>query len=151
MLSPQLFCNPMNCSLPGSSVHGISQARILERVAISFSRGSSWLRDETHICISRQSWATWKAFETGRLFASCPLVLLLHWFCNTVRFISHNLILRFFDILLELLKFCMQQNVFFVTYSSTGFDKCVEVCLHHCSFKQNKLSSPKFPVLSLCS
>ena len=33
-----LFCNPMNCSLPGSSAHGISQARILEWVAISFSR-----------------------------------------------------------------------------------------------------------------
>ena len=35
------LCNPMNCSLPGSSVHGIFLARILERVAISFSRGSS--------------------------------------------------------------------------------------------------------------
>ena len=34
-------CDPMNCSLPGSSVHGIFQARVLERVAISFSRGSS--------------------------------------------------------------------------------------------------------------
>ena len=39
-LCPTL-CNPMDCSLPGSSVHGILQARILERVAISFSRGSS--------------------------------------------------------------------------------------------------------------
>ena len=36
----QLFCNPMDCSLPGSSVHGISQARILEWVAISFSTRS---------------------------------------------------------------------------------------------------------------
>ena len=35
------LCNPVNCSLPGSSVHGIFQARILEWVAISFSRGSS--------------------------------------------------------------------------------------------------------------
>ena len=33
--------NPMDCSPPGSSVHGISQARILEWVAISYSRGSS--------------------------------------------------------------------------------------------------------------
>ncbi|KAM7248331.1 hypothetical protein CapIbe_000370, partial [Capra ibex] len=32
-------CSPMDCSLPGSSVHGISQARILEWVAILFSRG----------------------------------------------------------------------------------------------------------------
>ena len=35
------LCDPMDCRLPGSSVHGISQARILEWVAISFSRGSS--------------------------------------------------------------------------------------------------------------
>ena len=35
------FCDPMICSLSGSSVHGILQARILEWVAISFSRGSS--------------------------------------------------------------------------------------------------------------
>ena len=35
------LCDPMDCSPPGSSVHGISQTRILEWVAISFSRGSS--------------------------------------------------------------------------------------------------------------
>ena len=35
------FCNPMDCSLPGPSIHGIHQARVLEWVAISFSRGSS--------------------------------------------------------------------------------------------------------------
>ena len=38
--SCQTLCDPMDCSLPGSSVHGILQARILESVAISFSRGS---------------------------------------------------------------------------------------------------------------
>ena len=36
----RLLCNPMNCNLPGSSVHGISQARILGWVAVSFSRGT---------------------------------------------------------------------------------------------------------------
>ena len=45
----QLFYDPMDCSPPGSSVHGISQARILEWVAISFSRGSSQIRDQTWI------------------------------------------------------------------------------------------------------
>ena len=39
----------MDCSPPGSSVHGISQARILEWVAIFSSRGSSRLRDQTRI------------------------------------------------------------------------------------------------------
>ena len=47
------LCDPTDCSLTGSSVHGILQARILEWVAISFSRGSSWFRDWTHVsCIS---------------------------------------------------------------------------------------------------
>ena len=41
------LCDPMNCRPPGSSVHGILQARILEWVAISFSRGSSQPRDRT--------------------------------------------------------------------------------------------------------
>ena len=56
-LCPAL-CNPMDCSLPGSSVHGISQARILEWVAISYPRTSSQSRDRTCIffvsCIGRQ-------------------------------------------------------------------------------------------------
>ena len=43
------LCDPMDCSLPGSSVHGIFQARVLEWVAISFSRGSSQPRDQTGV------------------------------------------------------------------------------------------------------
>ena len=49
------LCYPVNCSLLGSCVHGILQARILEWVAISSSRGSSQPRDQTHIsCIGKQ-------------------------------------------------------------------------------------------------
>ena len=44
------LCNPMDCNLPGSSVHRILQARILEWVAMPSSRGSSPPRDRT--CIS---------------------------------------------------------------------------------------------------
>ena len=43
------LCNPRDCKSPGSSVHGIFQARILEWVAISFSRGSSRPRDQTWV------------------------------------------------------------------------------------------------------
>ena len=51
----QLFCDSMNSSPPGSSVHGISQEREMEWVAISFSKGSSQPRGQTHIsCIGRQ-------------------------------------------------------------------------------------------------
>ena len=41
--------DPMDCSLPGSSVHGIFQAIVLEWIAISFSRGSSQPRDQTRV------------------------------------------------------------------------------------------------------
>ena len=63
-----ILCNTLDCSPPGSSVHGILQARILEWVAISFSRGSSRPRDWK--CISRVSciaggfftcWTIWEA------------------------------------------------------------------------------------------
>ena len=43
------LCDPMDCSLPGSSVHGIFQAIVLEWIAISFSRGSSQPRDRTQV------------------------------------------------------------------------------------------------------
>ena len=49
------LCDLMDYSPPGSSVHGIFQARMLEWVAIFFSRGSSQPRDETHVsCVGRQ-------------------------------------------------------------------------------------------------
>ena len=60
------LCNPMDCSPPGSSVHEILQTRILEWVAISSSRGSSWPRDQTYVFYipftGRQilyHWAAW--------------------------------------------------------------------------------------------
>ena len=70
----QLFVTPMGCSLLDSSVHGILQARILKRVAISFSRRTSRPRDRT--CVSWifyiGRWvlyhcATWKAFSSTQL------------------------------------------------------------------------------------
>ena len=61
------LCDPMGCSLTGSSVHGIFQARILEWVAISFSRRSSQPRDWTWVSwvVGRRFtiWATREVFE----------------------------------------------------------------------------------------
>ena len=45
------LCDPMGCSPPGFSVHGILQARILEWVAVLFTRGSSQPRDQTHVSL----------------------------------------------------------------------------------------------------
>ena len=54
------LCDPMDCSLRGSSVHGIFKARVLEWVAISFSRGSSQPRDQTQVsCIASRCFTVW--------------------------------------------------------------------------------------------
>ena len=65
------LCDPMDCSSPGSSVHGILQARILDRVAILFSRGSSWPKDRTQV----SCFAGWLPSEPpGKESNSSPFV-----------------------------------------------------------------------------
>ena len=60
------LCNPMDCSLSGSSVHRIFQARILEWVAISFSRRSSQPRDWTQVsCIVGRCFTVWATRDTA--------------------------------------------------------------------------------------
>ena len=92
-LCPTL-CDPIDCSPSGSSVRGIFQARILHWLAISFSRGFSWPRDQTHVsgifCISRQilyHCATWEVPSFPRSikivrrrlqFSKCTLTLFLN-------------------------------------------------------------------------
>jgi len=65
MQSRPSLCNPMECSPPGSSVHGVLQAEILEWVAIPFSRGSSqpgyWTRVS---CIEGKLFTSWATRET---------------------------------------------------------------------------------------
>ena len=58
------LCDPVDCSPPGSSVHGILQARILEWIAISFYRGSSQPRDRTQVsCIAGRRFNLWATRE----------------------------------------------------------------------------------------
>ena len=65
------FATP--CSLPGSSVHGTLQARTLEWVVISSSRGSSWRRDETHIaCVSSLAGCFFPTSTTCRILYGKP-------------------------------------------------------------------------------
>ena len=72
------LCHSMDCSPPGSSVHGISQARLLVWVTISFSRGSSRSRDQSQVfCLGwwiRYHWATWEALRIiiSLLFSTQP-------------------------------------------------------------------------------
>ena len=89
------LCNPMDCSPSGSSVHGNHQARILEWVATSYSRGCSRPRERTHIsCVGRWTqtlappgkllsafkhvkWGLWKGDTKG----SCTIAL----YCKQIR------------------------------------------------------------------
>ena len=63
------LCDPMDCRLAGSSIHGILQARILKRVTISFSRGSSRSRDWSWVSriVGRRFnlWATREALQSN--------------------------------------------------------------------------------------
>jgi len=71
--SCQTLCDTMDCSPPSFSVYGISQARILEWVAISYSRASSQPKGSNphllHLLLGRQilyHWATWKAHKGAK-------------------------------------------------------------------------------------
>ena len=67
----QPFATPINCSPPGSSVRGISQARTLAWAATSFSRGSSRPRDRTHICCLVGRFLTTEPAGRPRVAAAC--------------------------------------------------------------------------------
>ena len=86
-LSCVQLCNPTDCSPPSSSVHGNFQARILEQVAISCFRGSSWQRDQTCVicvsCTGRRilyhctTWELWLTFV--HIFKKPAFLIILLW------------------------------------------------------------------------
>ena len=58
------LCDPVDCSPPGSSIHGILQARTLRWAAVSFSRGSFWSRNRIHVfCTGRWVFYCWATRE----------------------------------------------------------------------------------------
>ena len=75
------LCSPMDYSSPGSSVHGVLQARILEWVAIPFSRRSSQLRDRTRVSLTACRFFTiWATREACKIQAEDWLILkILQW------------------------------------------------------------------------
>ena len=67
-----ILCDPMDCSLPGSSVHGIFQARVLEWVAISFARRSSRPRDRSQVSlIVGRHFTIWATRKVQSLVIAC--------------------------------------------------------------------------------
>ena len=74
-----ILCHPMNCSLPGSSVHAILQARILEWVAIPFSRWSSEFRDRTWVSgIASRFFTIW-AMREALLYSYVSIIEFIGW------------------------------------------------------------------------
>ena len=83
------LCDPMDCSPPGFSVHGILQARTLEWFTIPFSRGSSWLREWTQvssiadriftICATTEDFGPWAAAAAAKSLQSCPTLRPHRW------------------------------------------------------------------------
>ena len=106
-----LFATPMGCSLPGSSVHGILQARILDWVAMPSSSGSSWPRDRTGVHCRQilYHWATrvalrplrqHKALE-GKAICTCLCIssawpqFQIHNRCSTIVKLRNKWVLLF--------------------------------------------------------
>ena len=79
------LCDPMACSLPGSSVHGILQARILKWIAVPASRASSWPRDGTHAS-SISYIGRWILYHLGKSLSMLlqmtefPFFLMAEWY-----------------------------------------------------------------------
>ena len=78
------LCDPMDCSLPGSSVYGILQARILGWIAMPSARASSWPRDWTCIsyisCIGRQGFFITRATLDSFNFPNSPQINNEYWY-----------------------------------------------------------------------
>ena len=80
------LCDPMNCSLRGSSIHEIFQARVLEWVAISFSRGSSWTRDWNQVSrIAGRQFTIWATREAPEDIKG----LCIYQFTRWIKFKKH--------------------------------------------------------------
>ena len=100
--------NPMDCSPLGSSVHRISQARILEWVAISLPRGSSGSRDQIQVCtagllftVSHQGRSNWSSssVQFSSVAQSCPTLCPWTAACQASLFITNCLsLLKFMSI-----------------------------------------------------
>ena len=105
------LCDPMDCSLPGSSIHGIFQTRVLEWVAISFSRGSSRPRDQTQVSLiaGRHSEELPNCFQSN--------CIILHFYQQNICFI-----------------FSTSSPTFVIVYLSYYSHLGVWEVLSHCSF-----------------
>ena len=90
------FCSSMDCSPPGSSVLGILQARILEWVAVPFSRGSSWPWDWTQVsCIAGRFFTIWATREALYMYVYLYMYIYAYAYKHTHTHIMVSLLSPF--------------------------------------------------------
>ena len=90
------LCNTMDCSPPGSSVHGVLQARLLECVAIPSYRGSSQPRDQTPVsCIAGRFFTVWASREALGSVSSTLFCFPNHYFVILSLLISFSFLLAY--------------------------------------------------------
>ena len=88
------LCSPIDCRLPGSSVHGILQARILQWVAIPFSRVSSLSRDRTNVSWIADGFLTCEPTRKPNLDRFLKVKFNLKFSCSESPFLSHVLFIK---------------------------------------------------------
>ena len=103
------LCNPTDCSLPGSSIHGIFQARILEWVAVSFSMGSSQPRDWTQVShIAGWFFTVWTTSKAPNFAKRSQIQGILCWMDKgkhkTAKLVWRFKMLKYFSYFLSFLK-----------------------------------------------
>ena len=134
MLVAQLcltLCDPVDCNLPGISVHGILQARILEWVAIPFSRGCSQPRDWIHIsCIGRQVLHTeppgkpHSCLEVVSYNAISALSVVIASFPFIVLYIVYSSIFSWWVSFISVLIFMISSLLVTLGFVCTSFSSC---------------------------
>ena len=104
----QILCSPMYCSLPGSSVHGTFQVRILEWVAMPSSRGSSQPRNWAHVSGTAGGffihWATWEGLSMSLTPNKCPTLQILpqSWLLNNPAYSKYLFIASYSNVSITL-------------------------------------------------
>ena len=132
----------MDCSLLGSSLHGILQARILEWVAISFSRGSSQPRDQTQVSsIAGRFLTIWAIRET--------IYIIYYYILYYIIYNIHYINISWYIHILTYIYTCPQFLKFSLPSGTAGFQSCHASChstpiqflfrhtlnINHCSFE----------------
>ena len=133
----------IDCSVPASSLHGIFQARILECVAISFSRGSSWPRDQTQVSlIAGRLFIIWDSREVPKLclfnvYNQMSLKTTLPWMTFTTIY-SRNV--NCFS------GYLRAAWISFWIAFTTGIPVCLVLLTIHCSFFWNDFWHTECPL-----